>query len=150
MSSISRSGYLRLRVEPWWFGPVSHQWMCYVAILVKMLACGPVACPVLAIHTALGLERVHLSVMVCCNGAWASLFSSRYCPLHADLMILFIALCPALFPSFQYCTQKRGKVWLIWWCHMDVVWTDQVMVWTSWLHRTCCPHARAARAVGRA
>ena len=25
------------------------------------------------------------------------------------------------------------------WCHMDVVWTDLVVVWTSWLPHACCP-----------
>jgi hypothetical protein len=49
--------------------------------------------------------------------------------------------------SLALCPQKRGKVWSIWWCHMDVVWTDLVVVWASWLHCACCPHTRAATCV---
>ena len=60
------------------------------------------------------------------------------------LEYILLASCPSLFPPFQCYTQKRGKVWSIWWCHMDVVWADLVVVWTSWLPRACCPrmHAR--------
>ncbi len=56
-----------------------------------------------------------------------------------------VASWPALFPSFQCCTQKRGKVWLIWWCHMHVVcnWAGRSL--DFWLHRACCPCSRVAK-----
>ena len=77
--------------------------------------------------------------------------SSLRLQCHNNYVVVHFSLLLASYPDlpthtnihtqFIFYHSKSGKVWLIWWCCMDVIWTYMVVVWISWIHTAHCPHS---------